>query len=38
VFRRDRNFAAADEIRQQLTDRGIAVEDVAGSGRWRRTR
>jgi cysteinyl-tRNA synthetase len=31
-----RNFARADEIRNQLQEMGIALEDVAGATRWRR--
>ena len=34
-----RELHAADRIRQELTARGIAIEDVAGGpARWRRTR
>ena len=35
--REDRNFARADEIRDQLTAMGITLEDVAGGTRWRRS-
>jgi cysteinyl-tRNA synthetase len=39
ALRRDRNFKEADRIRQELTARGITIEDVAGGpARWRRTR
>ncbi len=38
AFRRKRNFAEADRIRKELTERGIAIEDVDGKGRWRRAR
>jgi cysteinyl-tRNA synthetase len=38
ALRRERNFAEADRIRQELTERGIVIEDVAGGARWRRTR
>jgi cysteinyl-tRNA synthetase len=38
AFRRERNFAEADRIRKELTERGIAIEDVDGKGRWRRAR
>jgi len=34
--RADKNFARADEIRDQLTEMGITLEDVAGGTRWRR--
>ncbi|HEX5420689.1 MAG TPA: cysteine--tRNA ligase, partial [Gammaproteobacteria bacterium] len=38
ALRRERNFAAADAIRDQLAEAGILVEDVAGGSRWRRAR
>jgi cysteinyl-tRNA synthetase len=38
AFRRERNFAEADRIRKELTERGIVIEDSAGGVRWRRTR
>jgi cysteinyl-tRNA synthetase len=38
AFRKDRNFAEADRIRRELTERGIVIEDAAGGARWRRTR
>jgi cysteinyl-tRNA synthetase len=34
--RKLRNFARADEIRDQLQEMGIVLEDVAGATRWRR--
>ncbi|WP_297812531.1 cysteine--tRNA ligase [uncultured Methylophaga sp.] len=34
--RADKNWARADEIRDQLTDRGIVLEDSAGKTSWRR--
>ncbi len=34
--RKERNFARADEIRDQLQAMGITLEDVADSTRWRR--
>ena len=34
--RRQRNFAAADSIRQQLADRGVLLEDNAGGTRWKK--
>ena len=33
--RRRRDFAAADRIRADLADRGILLEDAAGTTRWR---
>jgi cysteinyl-tRNA synthetase len=38
AFRRQRNFAEADRIRRELTERGILIEDAAGGARWRRLR
>ena len=35
--RKDRNFARADEIRDQLQEMGITLEDVADGTRWRRS-
>jgi cysteinyl-tRNA synthetase len=35
--RKERNFARADEIRDQLQEMGINLEDVAGGTRWRRS-
>ena len=37
-LRRDRKYAEADKIRDQLAERGILIEDVAGGARWRRAR
>jgi cysteinyl-tRNA synthetase len=34
--RQQKNFARADEIRDQLQEMGIVLEDVAGATRWRR--
>ncbi len=34
--RKTKNWARADELRQQLTDLGIILEDAAGETRWRR--
>ena len=34
--RKDRDFHRADELRDQLTDMGIVLEDGAGATRWRR--
>jgi cysteinyl-tRNA synthetase len=34
--RRARNFARADEIRQDLERRGIILEDSAAGTRWKR--
>ncbi|MDX1460911.1 MAG: cysteine--tRNA ligase [Xanthomonadales bacterium] len=33
-----REFARADEIRDQLAEQGVILEDVAGGTRWRRER
>jgi cysteinyl-tRNA synthetase len=38
AFRRERNFAEADRIRRELTERGIVIEDAAGGARWRHAR
>jgi cysteinyl-tRNA synthetase len=38
ALRRERNFAEADRIRRELTERGIVIEDAAGGARWRRAR
>ena len=35
--RAEKNFARADEIRDQLQGMGITLEDVAGGTRWRRS-
>ena len=35
--RKERNFARADEIRDQLQEMGITLEDVADGTRWRRS-
>ena len=34
--RRTRNFALSDQIRQQLFDRGVVIEDTREGTRWRR--
>jgi cysteinyl-tRNA synthetase len=36
--RASRDFAAADRIRAELVERGIAIEDGAGGTRWKRVR
>jgi cysteinyl-tRNA synthetase len=36
-LRRERKFADADAIRNDLAARGITIEDGAGGSRWRRT-
>ena len=35
--RKQRNFARADEIREQLQEMGVTLEDVADGTRWRRS-
>jgi len=35
--RKEKNFARADEIRDQLQEMGISLEDVADGTRWRRS-
>jgi cysteinyl-tRNA synthetase len=35
--RKERNFARADEIRDQLQEMGVTLEDVADGTRWRRS-
>lgn len=37
IARKERNFARADEIRDQLQDMSISLEDVADGTRWRRS-
>ena len=34
--RRKRDFALADQIRQQLLDRGVVIEDTREGTKWRR--
>ena len=34
--KKDKNFTRADEIRQQLTDAGIQLEDTREGTRWSR--
>jgi len=36
--RKARQFGRADELRARLEERGILIEDTAGSTRWRRKR
>jgi cysteinyl-tRNA synthetase len=36
-LRADRNFAAADQIRDELLRQGVVIEDGAEGTRWRRT-
>ncbi len=36
--RKGRNFARADEIRGQLLEQGVVLEDTAGGTRWKRAR
>jgi len=37
LSRKNRNFARADEIRNQLQEMGISLEDVTDGTRWRRS-
>ncbi len=37
LSRKNRNFARADEIRDQLQEMGISLEDVTDGTRWRRS-
>ncbi len=37
ISRKEKNFARADEIRNQLQEMGISLEDVADGTRWRRS-
>jgi cysteinyl-tRNA synthetase len=37
AMRRERSFAEADRIRDELANRGIVIEDRADGSRWRRT-
>ncbi len=34
--RKQRNFARADQIRQQLLEQGVILEDTKGGVRWKR--
>ena len=36
--RKSRNFARADEIRKELLEQGVVLEDTAGATRWKRSR
>jgi cysteinyl-tRNA synthetase len=38
ALRREKNFAEADRIRRELTERGIVIEDAPPGARWRRSR
>jgi cysteinyl-tRNA synthetase len=38
ALRAERHYALADQIRQQLAERGIALEDSAGGTTWKRAR
>ncbi len=38
ALRKNRQYADADRIRDELASHGILIEDVAGGTRWRRTR
>jgi cysteinyl-tRNA synthetase len=36
--RKEKNFAKADEIRQELIEEGILLEDTKDGTRWKRIR
>ena len=36
MWRKDRNFKRADEIRDELKDRGIVLEDAKDGVKWKR--
>jgi len=38
ALRKERRFAEADRIRDELAAQGVSIEDVAGGTRWRRIR
>ena len=38
IARKEKNFAKADEIRQELIEEGILLEDTKDGTRWKRIR
>jgi cysteinyl-tRNA synthetase len=36
LARKQRNFARADEIRKELADKGVVIEDTKDGVKWKR--